>query len=120
MVGWCLLCSAFTAVFYGAAPVMAIIPALMTIVGIVGVVHMIRKTSQYSHAPTEATAAVVVSKHSRGSGEHSRNYITLEFEDGRRQEYGIGNEEAAALVGVGDEGIAFIRLDVFLAFDRVP
>ncbi|MBK8539701.1 MAG: hypothetical protein IPL60_06810 [Ardenticatenia bacterium] len=98
----------------------SIVPALMFLVGIVFLANLIYQTAQYSKAPTQATAAIVVSKHSRGRGEYSRNFITLEFEDGRRHEFTIRNEERAALVGVGDEGVAFTRFDVFLAFDRVP
>ena len=99
---------------------MGIVPGLMTLGGVVGLIHVIHKSNQFAEAATEALPAIVVSKHSRGSGEHSSNFITLEFEVDRRKEFRIGNEDAAALVGVGDEGIAFTKLDIFLAFDRVP
>ena len=98
---------------------MGIVPGLMMVVGIAVLAHLIRRTALYSSAPTQAVPAIVVSKHSRGS-EVPTSYVTLEFEDGRRQEYRIGHEREAALLGVGDAGVAFTRLDVFLAFDRVP
>jgi hypothetical protein len=128
MVVWCLMTLAFTVGFFGPGTAsdssfpgcIGIIPALMLVFGIAVLAHLIRKTTQYSNATTQATPAIVVSKHSRGGGDHSSNHITLEFEDGQRQEYRIGHEKEAALVGVGDAGVAFTRLDVFLAFDRVP
>src|SRR5262245_20073205 len=106
MAVWCLVALAVTVGFFGAGTAvdssfpgcMGIIPALMTVFGIATLAHLIRKTAQYSNAPTQATPAIVVSKHSRGSGELSSNHITLEFEDGQRQEYRIGNEKEAALV----------------------
>lgn len=120
MAGWCILCSLFTFVFSSVAGWMGIVPGLMTLGGGVALIHVIRKSHQFAEAATEALPAIVVSKHSRGSGEHSSNYITLEFEGDRRKEFRIGNEDAAALVGVGDEGVAFTKLDIFLAFERVP
>jgi len=106
------------------------LPFVLACVGVVPVLLMVgsyailtsikRRIARFSQAPTHAAPAIVVSKHSRGFGQGVTNYIVLEFEDGDRQEYRIGYEKVAALVGVGDAGVAFTWLDVFLAFDRVP
>ena len=120
LVVWCLIAVVFTVVFYAVGgECFAAIPALMTVFGIVFLVATFRRMHRYSQAPTEGTPAIVVSKQSRGS-ENIRNYITLEFENGQRQEYSIGDERQAALIGIGDAGVAFTRLDVFLALDRCP
>lgn len=98
----------------------AVVPAIMTITSFAILITIIRRIARYSKASTHAVPAMVVSKHSRGSGQHVANYILLEFEDGQRQEYRIGHEREVSLVGVGDAGIAYTKLDVILAFDRVP
>lgn len=95
----------------------AIFPALITIFSLALLTSSIRRIARFSNAPTLAAPAIVVSRHSRGFGQGVMNYIVLEFEDGQRQEYKIGHESEAALVGVGDAGVAFTKLDVFLAFD---
>lgn len=118
VVIWCLLAAVMTFFFYRVGGWMAICPGTMAVFGIFMLFGMIRRMDMYAKAPTQAVPAIVVSKHSRGSGDHSRNYITLEFESGQRQEFRIGQEREAALLGVGDAGVAYTRLDVFLAFDR--
>lgn len=128
MAIWCLGALAMTAVFFfvglAADPsigiCMGMIPGLMLVMGIAMVVMFFRRAAQYSQAPVQAEAALVVSKHSRGGTESSRHYITLEFEDGQRREFRIIHDREAALIGIGDHGVAFTRLDVFLTLDRVP
>lgn len=116
---WCLGAVAFTFIFFSFGGwLFAIIPALILLFGLGLLVHFINRVSRYSSETTQATPAIVVSKHSGSNGRHLRQHITLEFENGERKEYQIVHDKEAALLGVGDAGVAFTRAD-FLAFDRV-
>jgi hypothetical protein len=121
MLGWCLPFLTIAVINVSRGPAFTgIFPALLIVPIIALLVYLIRRNARYANAPTQTAPAIVVSRHSRGRGKFSSNHITLEFEDGRRQEYLIGPGAEAALVGVGDAGVAFTTLDVVVLFDRVP
>jgi hypothetical protein len=109
----------FTIFFMSFSVVCAILPALMFCLGVMMWVKCFRAEVEFKDAAVEANPAIVISKHSRSSGDMSSHHITFEFEDGGRKEYRIGYANEAALIGVGDAGVAFTKQSVFLAFDRV-
>ncbi len=115
----------FGGMFWGRAAVnssfpacISIIPALITAGGIAMLTSIIRRIARHSNAPIQAIPAIIISIHRRHSSGPAQN-ISLEFEDGQRQEYFLNDQREVGLVGPGDAGVAFTRLDVLLAFDRV-
>lgn len=118
---WCLGAVSMTIfVFLAGGGFFAFILGIMPCVGIGLLVYLIRKINRYIAAETQAIPAIVVSKHIGRNVRNSLQKITLEFENGERKELEIANDREAALIGAGDAGVAFIKADFLLAFDRVP
>jgi DNA-directed RNA polymerase subunit RPC12/RpoP len=113
-----------TAVFAQSSPVVAIVPAFITLVGLITVVYQLATANKQWNAPIDRHVLVwrdertVVS----GGGQHSRattkHYVLLEDRDGRRAELACSSQLAGAHAP-GDIGVAFLRGGFLLDFKRV-
>ena len=83
-----------------------------------------RRVVDYNEAELVRRPAIVVARRTKvsGGGENSSasttNFVTIEVEDGRRDEF-RAPDEVAGVVTVGDAGVAYLKFDLLLDFQRV-
>jgi hypothetical protein len=95
-----------------------LIPGFMAAVGVAGLVHLVRKLQRFKSAPWRRVPAVVLGTRTRNTSDSSRSYLTLEFEDGERQEFPAEAKTTGTLTE-GDVGVAYLRSDHLVDFERV-
>jgi len=95
-----------------------LIPGLMFAVGVVGLVQVFRKLGRFKTAPWRRVPAAVLGVRTRNSKDSSKSFVTLEFEDGERQEFPVEDKTISTLTE-GDVGVAFMRSDFLVDFERV-
>jgi hypothetical protein len=110
-------------IFLSVCPPLGLVPVGILIVGVIGLVQHMAKASRFSSAELSRVPALVVDERTTISGggdspSRTQEHVTLEFEDGRRQEYDATGK-LAGLVTAGDMGVAFLRADVLLEFRRI-
>ena len=98
-------------------------PFLFVGIGLaIGIVSLVKLVS-FSNSPLMRKPAVVVGERTRVSGGGNNSsastnyYLTVEFENGRRKEYATDGR-TVGIVSEGDMGVAYLKGDVLLAFDR--
>jgi hypothetical protein len=98
------------------------VPMLVAGVGILIAVKSIAYTRRMASSPLRRRPALVVDERTsmRGSREHRRvaNHVTLEFEDGSREEYATKGP-VAGRVSRDDMGVAYLKADYLLDFARL-
>ena len=110
--------------FAAIAGPLAIVPLMMVVVGAVITISGFNRALTYKRSPLERMRAAVVDERIKvsGGGENSRArttyYATLQFPDGDRREYEVG-EDIASDVVPGDIGIAFVKGVALVDFRRV-
>lgn len=101
-----------------------IVPVAVVIAGIFMLVKAIGGTAKVAGAPMLRTPALIVDKRTRvsGGGEHSRAqtryFVTIENQDGRREELRAHGHVAGTLAS-DDIGIAYVKGGHLVAFERV-
>ncbi len=104
---------------------MALVPIGFVVLGIFMAVKHGKTMRTFQDAPTLGHAAVIVGKRTQisGGGKDSsastRYFVTAEFEDGRREEFGLMTPGLYGKVTEGDAGVLFVRSTFVLDFDRV-
>ena len=113
-----------TPIFLVIAGPIAIFPMLMLLIGVFMAIGGLKKSAQYKRAPLERFRAGIVDERVKLSGDgansraHTSYFATLQSIDGRRVEYEV-NEEIAAAIAPGDVGIAFSKAHFLIDFKRV-
>ena len=110
----------------GSAPaLMALCPMSFVVIGVFLIVHLAKKASAYANAPIIARLAIVVGKRTAvsGGGKNSSAstsyFITVELEDGQREELQPMAHDFFGRVAENDAGVLFSRAKIALDFDRV-
>jgi hypothetical protein len=102
----------------------SLFPLLFVGIGVTIVVVSIRKAMKYGGAPLESRPALVsgertmVTGGGRDSSASTSYFVTLEFEDGRREEYRTTGKVTGE-VREGDLGVAFVKGGYLLDFRRL-
>jgi hypothetical protein len=104
---------------------MAIVPLGFVVFGVLSLVYVLKRATDFSAAPVMARAAIAVGKRTSVPGSRkdslagASHFITFEFEDGSRVECPVIKPALFGEVTESDSGVLFSRLDTAVAFDRV-
>jgi hypothetical protein len=113
-----------TVVFFLVCPPFGLLPLALVGLGGYTLSRQYLRTTHARGAPLERHQALVVDKRTRisGGGEHSaartEYFATLEQQDGSRRESETFDEVAGRIVA-GDMGVAYLRGDFLIAFERL-
>jgi hypothetical protein len=108
----------------GAPGFFFIVPLLMLLGVGVAISKSLSGAAQYRSAPLKRRPAIVVDERVRvsGGGKHSSAstayFVTLEFADGGRNEFSVG-QRLAGSVTEGDAGVAYTKHAHLAAFERL-
>jgi Protein of unknown function (DUF2500) len=89
-----------------------------------GIAKGVSNTTKYRSAPLQRSPAIVVDERVKvsGGGKNSSArtayFATLEFEDGQRREYSVGQRLAGSITE-GDAGVAYTKHKHLAAFERL-
>lgn len=95
-----------------------LVPAAMCVFGIYGALSMWKQSSALREGRVVPRAGVVVARRTSRSSERSKEHLTIEFEDGTRQE-SLVTPQVAGHTAVGDAGWAFFAGRYLVDFVRV-
>ena len=99
------------------------VPYVVIGVGVLLVARVLGRTTRFAASPLEARPALVVDERTqvRGGGDAPATtvyFVTLEDEGGRRRECAASGS-VAGRVTRGDMGVAYVRADQLIDFERV-
>ncbi|MDZ4772416.1 MAG: hypothetical protein SGI72_04700 [Planctomycetota bacterium] len=122
MAGFIVLAGMMTFAFAPAGPLM-LLPLFILLVGVVLFLRTLGKGAQLATSELIAQPAIIAGERTRVDGGsdgpgHTRYFVTLEARDGKRTEFNA----TGSLVGrvkEGDIGVAYIKADYLLDFERV-
>ncbi len=108
----------------GFAGPMALVPAAFVVFGLVLLVKSLNKATRYSSALMLREPSVILDERTQvsGGGENrsarTSYFATLQFPNGERDEYAVDGRTAGT-VTKGDVGVAYLKSDVLVDFQRV-
>ena len=108
----------------GAPGFLRLVPLFFSVAGVAAAIAILRKMGNFSRAPLQREPALVagerteVSGGGRDSSSSTDYFITLEFPGGRRREY-TTQGKVVGKVSEGDLGVAFLKGDFLLDFERL-
>ena len=103
----------------------ALVPVGFVVLGVFLLKKHFEKMRSFGQAPIEGEAVIIVGKRTavsgggRNSSASTAYFLTVEFPDGRREEFATLTPGLYAKVAEDDAGVLFIRDRLALDFDRV-
>jgi hypothetical protein len=106
--------------FFG---LMRFMPLLFVAVGVGMVIFYLSRMTKLVSSPLERRTALIADKRTEVSGggnsdARTRYFVTLEFKDGRREEYDVSGD-LTGQVASGDVGVAYLKGQTVLDFRRL-
>ena len=117
-------CSMSSHTGLGGPGIFAIVPVGMALFALFAAAKSGSQAARVATSPTERRLALVRDERTRvsGGGKNSSAsttyYVTLEYEDGSREEHRVGSR-AAGRVSPGDVGVAFERAGILVDFETL-
>lgn len=104
---------------FGGAPFpFALVPFGMAAVGVFMLLTLVRRAGKLATGKLEREPAVVVSQRTSRGEKSSTDHVTLEYENGDREEYQVSGKLAGQLA-VGDMGVAYEKGGYLVDFTRI-
>ena len=104
--------------FAGAPFPFALVPFGMAAIGVFLLLTLVRRAGKLATGELEREPAAVVSQRTSRGENSSTDHVTLEYENGDREEYQVSRKLAGQLA-VGDMGVAYEKGGYLVDFARI-